>query len=355
MCSSKSAQYGRSLLTRRSVSSDKEAIQLATCMRFLGLELEARVVEISRGRWWMQTMNKPVKAAYFFMKAKDICRFSSCCESATWKCLTTAAASLPDLRVRLYKQEPLRVTDVANESGLGSAMDRAPMAAVYDEADEGQLQKALLEAAGILSCMGINVFEDDNGSLEKSLFLSNEACFLYYYTRTIVDARSFYSSNQRSIENLKETIINFFSAKDCIYIMLKDSIAPMKFWLHIIELSTWLEAHYSELLNAFPYTFTHDYPKCLFKKEEASLLLVCMERLQTHFAASLLCCDTPSEIIESLRIHLLQIWSDSVIQRNADFGKVTAAGKLQKQVIESTRRSDSISKAAKLITSYVYY
>jgi hypothetical protein len=353
MCPKNGLEFSRALLTRRAVSSDKEAIQLATCLRSLGQEKEAQIVEISRGRWWLQTMGNPVKATYFFMKAKDTSRFSSCCESAAWKCVSAVFNSFQGLKVHLYKQEPLRAG--VFEEVVGDLVD----------VDRGLelLQDALLESAGILSCIGINIFDTtDNVFLDDAIFLSSpEACFLYYYTKTIVNARSFYSLTEGGIENIRITTENVLEAKDCICHMLKDvqspsfdiPIAPMRFWLHIIELSVWLEDHYQYLLGTWPEHITRpdSHLWCLFEKEEASQLLVCMERLQTHFAVDRLTCETPTEVVLSLRLRLLQIWSNSVIQHNAELGKKLAS-KLQFQ--ESSKKKGTVSEAARLITSFQY-
>jgi hypothetical protein len=83
-CKKEGKNVARVLLSRRYVTSDEDAIALSSILRKLGMDIEAKVVEVSRGTWWLQQsridggfLNHSagvVKALYFYQLAGDSSR-----------------------------------------------------------------------------------------------------------------------------------------------------------------------------------------------------------------------------------------------------------------------------------------
>lgn len=83
-CKKEGINVARVLLPRRYVTSDEDTIALSTILRKLELNVEAKVVEVSRGTWWLQQSRNHydysnhsggvVKALYFYQLADDSSR-----------------------------------------------------------------------------------------------------------------------------------------------------------------------------------------------------------------------------------------------------------------------------------------
>ena len=58
VCTLKGVEYARVLLPERRIHNDQTVHSISHILRTFGLEVEARVLEASRGTWWLQRIEK---------------------------------------------------------------------------------------------------------------------------------------------------------------------------------------------------------------------------------------------------------------------------------------------------------
>ena len=346
----------RSLLPRKCIYSDKEALQLSAALRRLGLDGEARTVEISRGTWWIQTQRNTAKAMFFFCRANDMSRVASLCEKSTWECISSIVKDLnlhgdSKKYLDIGPQLPLRV------SGSQEVLFAS------EESDSSSIKECSERARDLLAVIGVNCYESYGRILERGDFPCNEAYFLFYYIRIISNARSLPALEEEGMNLEIETGMpyeadsfyeNLVEAAKCISFALMNSIAPLRFWLHLIELAAWIEEKKEK------YEKTRDFAsRFLFTKEAAYLLMTSLDKVETHYSAKRLrLCRTTSvsdvvKTISNLRIRLMQIWSLSVIGDNAALKsevKVSPFGAAS----PATSAMENVSEACLLISSLYY-
>ena len=311
-CSVNGKEFARTFLLKRPLSSDKETLSISSALRAIGCESDARVVEVARGKWWLQCHKSSVKAVYFFLKAKDISKIISLCETTVSKVIHAVQRDFDGLNIKLSPKFPPYMNINPSE--------------YYQRNFTGYtLAESIKEATDILGCMGIDSFEYNSMEImQMSQFICKEAYFLYCYVRIIINFKSIPHPNDLGSEKYKSIVSNFLDSSNCLSILLSRKVAPLRFWLHLLELSVWLQNKYEININTINNNIDIDQnidfvvPKSIFSKIDSYMLMVSLDRLATSFVSDELCSDVSQSEINSVRLKLVNLWSLALIQSNAE-------------------------------------
>lgn len=301
----------------------------------MGLDADARIIDINRGMVWLKTSKSMAsKALFFFMRALDVPRIASICENSTWSCVSAVLDSQDALHIRVALQQPRRV-GVRHQ--------------IVDKEKEnyGTLKESFDGAKNVLAVMGINCYERYVTYPERTDFPCSEAWFLFYYIRIASNALSFFMLDLETVE-FESLCDNVFECARGVSFVLKNEVAPLRFWIHLIELAVLLEEQYIQELKR--RNGVSGYPTSVLSKELAYLLMVSLDRVSSHYSTGTLSNMATKTEVLGLRKRLLDSWSLAVIQDNA----AKAAPRLNMHQPKPATSLDIVPEAVLLITSAFY-
>ena len=374
-CPRKGAEYARILLPRRLMPTDRAALEVSESLRALGLGEEAQAVEAARGSWWLQKGRcaepgvEVVRALRFFQLAGDEARSRALLDRAWWRlCVAAvrlsqalerepqAAGAAPTSAVwtdvfplmprglRMLPMVPRgacrrgdrttadfwdvrRYPESTEEAGIGGARTavEATSRLLRAVSHAEQLLSAVLlpstRASAEAACL------EGYAAMVRALTVSRAPVTVSMNAQLVsipedrwammggdVSSSSGRSGNNGSscspdVEEVMQRAANTLCG------LISDGVAPMRFWLHLLD---WVVA--VDRLGRAPA----QAQRCLFPKDRVYVLLAAAERAITwhaHYGATApLVSPVAAADAQALRLGLLGLFTGAVVQANADAG-----------------------------------
>ena len=304
-CRSKGKEYLRQLLPRRPVTSDEDALAISSTLRSLDLIEDAKVVEVSRGTWWLQfnsnfESNSAIKALYFYQLAGDSSRSKAILDRALWGCIVSVCACNS-----LFDNLLFTPTKPQQYSFQYTSYDSK----VYFEGDErvkeNRLFSSLAKADDLIGTIQEDEDEGDVGVQAKNLSGYIQAIRLRLLLLTLQD-------NSDVLLKLKKGGAVLFNLLEQAY--LNNRGVSIRYWLHLIDLCTWFDEEYKRTSKDF--SKTDEVVECtLFSKRDAHIMIQAMEMVLQSYGQEVT--KNESVQVEKLRKKLLGLMTASIVQYNS--------------------------------------
>jgi hypothetical protein len=329
-CPTRGSTYIPTLLSRRNPKSDSETQSIAKTLREHGCSAEAREVEVRRGMYWFNKQTRPglVRAAYFYQLAADSSRTTALIERTLWgtACAVRACVTLfpglkswpivPALPFSSDKKIPrsdLHVfwTSQQQNSSLG--------AMAMDTDDDSASVEALIEtlefAEDVLSALR---YDESTAQIDLTKCLRTYCTAIRKSLRSIDDG-----------VDVDSKVLGYSQACRLLCDLVLTESAPMRFWFHFLELAVSLDSQLKDKAvvrnhNGLLSKTIAGLPVTSFSKIQSYAMMNSLARLETVYTrASVLPMEdgnteSADEAVQLLRQNLLGIYSNAVIQENAD-------------------------------------
>lgn len=351
LCPTNGIHFAKALLPKRPISSDKEALELSASLRKLNLNEEAEVVEIARGTWWLQTSRcgrkgGVTKALFFYQQAGDTSRSIALLDRAAYRCFAAVRACsdiFPGLtlhpsppRGHRWRAEGPDLTDMPTSFYNVSASQGSPSSS-----------STLSPSGGLFNVNCRQALEDARSE-------ASEMLALLITSTPLIEGTKFYISNYLealqlillSDEELMFRKLSKLQALKEAGRLLCELVnpgvppkSPLRYWLHIMDLATWLDTAAAQLWESVVPENQLNWPHTIYSKAQAYSIMQALEHLLNSYVADDLKAGATDTELQALREKLLKIFAASVIQDNAETGK--AKQERQEAIMKEKLRSEA--------------
>lgn len=313
-CPTTAMQMTLQLLPSIHATSDEEALQITDELRVTAnnangreaaadvealreeLYVAAQQLDSQRGQWWehrrAEKRESIERCFLFFARAEEYSRVAALIEGTLQRCISAVCACQcifsgihpAKLNIKVHKVHIHKHTDPEAE--------RSNLLTALNEAHE------VLVAAQALPQSGLTIAERNSRALLHCLQGYTQGIRAY---AEFADARS-------DIVSLKE-------AAEITAALVVKQVAPIRYWVHIVELATWLGNKYRDAENALGAGSTA--PKAVFRKPVAYGLIQSLERALASPDKSRLDNGATDATLRELRLNSLRLLTDSFVLENS--------------------------------------
>jgi hypothetical protein len=313
-CPTTAMQMSLQLLSGITATSDDEALHVSDALRIRAnnanaceavpdvealqeeLYVAAQKLDSQRGQWWEQhraeKQESVGKCFLFYTRAEEYSRLAALVEGTLQRCIAAVCACQcifhgmhpAKLHIKVHKVHAHKHTDPSAE--------RATVLTALNEAHE------VLLAAQIMPQSGTSVAERNTRALLHCL---------QGYAQGVRSYAEFADAH-RDIASLKESA-------EIVAALVVKNVAPTRYWVHIVELATWLGNKYRDAENSLGAGSLG--PKSVFHKPVAYGLIQALERALASHDKSRLDNGATTNALRELRLSSLQLLTDSFVLENS--------------------------------------
>lgn len=291
-CPAHGMNHAHSYIVHREIDSDESLMTCCSLLESLGLVVSCRVLQSSRGTWWLKTCGNRSKAIHFYCLAADYSRASALAEDAIWNLIEAVEGggrikqgSFKDLIIRC-----IRPSDAVFPKSLPIPTD--------EDSAIASLRYAVNLATYVLSA-----YENSSISVsyEKDLFFAN--------TSDIFNVLRSYLNLIRGIVGSEATIPALIG--DLLRLMGNRKV-PLRFCIHFMEVCIFAD----QMING------DSLRSCCLKVDVESSLVILNRALSSPYASEYLA-DTSPEAVRVLSGRAVDLLARSIITSNSLLKKET--------------------------------